>query len=576
VGVAVALVSLAAPGPSAFEDLYDDGPMVCIATMDMKHLVTFARVSKVALPCAALLACGGSAADGSKTDGGHDNSTIGGGGSTASDDSPGGRGDRTASYAGSDGKGGTTTTDESPGGRGDRTASDAGSAGKGGATTTDEIPGGRGDTTTSYAGSGGKGGTTTTDESPGGRGDTTTPDAGSGGEGGTATADAGAGGGAVVTQCVPPTGEWTSAGDMGTARVSPEAVLLKNGKVLMVGGRIDLSSNGWEIYTPSAELYDPDAGTWTPTGSLATARSAPALVLQSGRVLVVGGMGQGPAALASAEIYDPDTGSWSKAASMAWARIGHTATVLSNGRVLVAGGYVTCPDSVQPCDDASVGAEIYDPGAGTWTAAGTLNTMRRYHAATLLEDGRVLVAGGATSSCSPTTSQCLYSSVSNAEIYDPTTGSWTVTGNMGSARQSPQVLLADGRVLAAGGAKCAIMSNPGLPAITACSQLTSAEVYDPTTGTWSLTGSLNEYHGEPLTLLCDDNVLVAAGYNPAGVSTLSASAELYDPAAGVWSFTGSMTTGRDMTAVVRLADGRVLVAGGQSATGYQAGVEIYY
>jgi hypothetical protein len=367
---------------------------------------------------------------------------------------------------------------------------------------------------------------------------------------------------------------------MGTVRVSPKAVLLKNGKVLMVGGRVDLSSNGWDIYTPSAELYDPDAGTWTPTGSLTTARNAPAVLLRSGRVLVVGGMGPGPAALASAEIYDPDTGSWSMAASMAWARIGHTATVLSNGSVLVAGGYVTCPDSMQPCDAASNGAEIYDPAAGTWSAAGTLNTMRRYHAATLLEDGRVLVAGGASSSCSPTTSQCLYSSVSNAEVYDPATGSWAATGSMGSARQSPQVLLKDGRVLAAGGAKCSIMSNPGLPAITACSQLTSAELYDPATGTWSPTGSLNDHHGEPLTLLCTGDVLVAAGYDPDGgdsvASTLSVSAELYDPAAGVWSFTGSMTTGRDMTAVVRLADGRVMVAGGQSATGYQAGAEIYY
>jgi N-acetylneuraminic acid mutarotase len=344
-----------------------------------------------------------------------------------------------------------------------------------------------------------------------------------------------------------------------------------------------LSANGWDIYTANAELYDPMTGNWTATGSMATARSAPALLLQNGKVLVVGGMDSTPSALASAEIFDPANGSWTPAASMAWARIGHSATLLSDGKVLIAGGYVTCPASIQPCDSASTDAEIYDPTAGTWTAAGMLNTMRRFHAATLLDDGRVLVAGGATATCSPTTSNCISTSTSSAELYDPSTGSWTPTGSMHAARQSSQIRLKDGRVLAAGGSSCRPLTNHvGSTTITtaAWTYLVSAEIYDPATGTWTTTGSLNMNHGEPIKLLCTGNVLVAAGYDPSdrdgSVNYMTASAEIYDPSAGTWSFTGSLATPRDSTAVAELSDGRVLVVGGQSPTGYQSGAEIYH
>ncbi|MCP4284336.1 MAG: hypothetical protein GY792_07795 [Gammaproteobacteria bacterium] len=275
--------------------------------------------------------------------------------------------------------------------------------------------------------------------------------------------------------------------------------------------------------------------TWTAMGSLNTARYLhTASVLADGRVLVAGGYDASYNTIASAELYDPATGLWTATGSLNTAHTNHTASVLADGRVLVAGGY--------DGSGSSASAELYDPATGLWTATGSLNTGRHFHTASVLADGRVLVAGGYDAS----------GYLASAELYDPATGVWTATGSLNTARrQHTASVLADGRVLVAGGRGLNIYSA-------------SAELYDPATGLWTATGSLNtarRYH--TASVLADGRVLVAGGSD--GLSS-SASAELYDPATGLWTATGSLNTGHyDHTASV-LADGHVLVAAGIDAS----------
>jgi hypothetical protein len=128
---------------------------------------------------------------------------------------------------------------------------------------------------------------------------------------------------------------------------------------------------------------------WMRTASMTTARELhTATLLADGRLLVAGGFGPSNWT-ASAEIYDPASGTWTATDSLATARCCHTATLLPDGRVLVAGGYDNGPLAT---------AEIYDPASGTWTATASMASARYYHTATLLPGGRVLVAGGAGNS----------------------------------------------------------------------------------------------------------------------------------------------------------------------------------
>jgi hypothetical protein len=258
---------------------------------------------------------------------------------------------------------------------------------------------------------------------------------------------------------------------------------LPSGKVLVAGG----NGSGGRLF--SAEVYDPATGVWSPTGSLAIARTChTATLLPSGKVLVAGGYVGIAAPHSSAEVYDPATGVWSPTGSLVTARAYHTATLLPSGKVLVAGGYGS--------GDPLFSAEVYDPAMGVWSPTGSLATARTYHTATLLPSGKVLVAGGYGSG------DPLFS----AEVYDPATGVWSPTGSLATAREShTATLLPSGKVMVAG-------SNVGIGA-----PLSSAEVYDPATGVWSPTGSLvtaRAYH--TATPLPSDKVLVAGGYSGTG------------------------------------------------------------
>lgn len=223
----------------------------------------------------------------------------------------------------------------------------------------------------------------------------------------------------------PATGTWALTGSAATPRYLHTATLLSNGKVLVAGGANALTLG-------SAELYDPLHGTWTETGSFATARSYhTATLLSDGKVLVAGGaVSTGTAnSTASAALYDPLNGTWTETGSLTEARYGHKATLLSNGKVLVVGGYVS---------GALASTELYDPASGTWTTSGSLANARAFHTATLLHNGNVLVAGGVGWAAT----------VADAEQYNPASGIWMTSGTLGVSRYAHTgTVLPNGKVL---------------------------------------------------------------------------------------------------------------------------------
>jgi WD40 repeat protein len=353
---------------------------------------------------------------------------------------------------------------------------------------------------------------------------------------------------------------FVATGSMATARRFHTATLLGNGKVLVTGGE-DAGTTAFA----SAELYDPSTGMFTPTtGSMTAARVGhTATLLGNGKVLITGGATDASEnALASAELYDPTTNMFTATGSMTSARVSHSATLLNNGKVLVAGGDVIFYNGVANTNIKSLAsAEIFDPATGTFTATGSLSVARESHTATLLNDGRVLVAGGSDGTLgNPTPAATVYAT---AELFDPTKGTFTAAGMMTSGRDFfTASLLGSGKVLAAGGANVAgflatadlfdptstsfaatgnmtatrfyhdaSLLNGGTVLLTGGSDannraLDSAEVYDPTAGTFAITGSMlsvRVWHTS--TLLPNGKVLVTGGANNS--STPLATAELY-------------------------------------------------
>jgi hypothetical protein len=333
-------------------------------------------------------------------------------------------------------------------------------------------------------------------------------------------------------------------------------VRLQNGQVLASGGGVGA------IPVSSAELYDPKTQRWTPTGSLQQARrGAGAVVLADGRVLLAGGVGSAQL-LSSAEIYDPGTQRWTPTGPMTTPRLGGTLTLLPSGDVLAAGG--TSPSGQQGTGGGQTisptsSAEIYHAAMGTWALTGSMTAARFEASGTLLSDGRVLIAGGFGGPGAPGGAGSIqYNPLTSTEGYDPAVGAFAATGQMINARADHVAIrLDDGTVLAAG----------GLGGSTGGVSVATAERFDPTTGRWREVSPMTRARtGASAALLGNGRVLVAGGESvEQGVRNSLDSAELFDARTSAWLPAGTMSCPRSGLGAVTLSDGSVLEVAGDGA-----------
>ena len=327
---------------------------------------------------------------------------------------------------------------------------------------------------------------------------------------------------------------------MRAPRSGHTATLLANGHVLIAGG-----ANG--AADASAELYDPATGAFTATGPMTEARigQTATLLNDSARsVLIV------DSADMTAELYNPAAGTFAATGSMHHARTAPTATLLSHtgpnaGKVLIVGGNTTSGDLV---------AELYDPGTGTFTDTGSTTTVRSGHTATLLTTsplaGQVLIAGGIDAGGNASAS---------AELYNPATGMFTATGDMTVAR--------DGHTATGLGTQDGAQNGDVLIVGTDG----SADLYDPTKGTFARIGSLlpsmQPRYAYTVNLRNDGTVLTVGGYayrrcGRGYAPSSKTAAALFAPESDGFTATGSLNASRYAHTATVLADGTVLIAGG--------------
>ncbi|HOV19054.1 MAG TPA: IPTL-CTERM sorting domain-containing protein [Ottowia sp.] len=320
-------------------------------------------------------------------------------------------------------------------------------------------------------------------------------------------------------------------------RKDHQATRLPSGNVLVTGGLL-ASAPG----TPNAGAlrYRPEVGAgsavWLATAAMIQPRQSHTQTLlpgtgTHGRVLVAGGFSGPQGWQDSAEIYDEATNAWTRTLPMLHKHSGHTATLLADGSVLVAGG----SDGPQ----ASAYTETYAPAGNQWQAAGSMGSQREFHTATLLADGRVLVAGGWADSPSS-------GALASVEFYDPATRQWSAGPAMAQPRYGHTALpLPDGRVL--------VLDR----------DLSNADIFDPAANAWSPAAPSPSPRGNyTATVLPDGRVLVAGGGTPVGGSTVhTARAELFDPARNTWTRTADLSQACAHHSATLLASGGVLLAG---------------
>ncbi len=346
----------------------------------------------------------------------------------------------------------------------------------------------------------------------------------------------------------PPVGAWSELPDLATVRGTAAAVVLADGRVLVAGGGVGSIALG------GAEVLDQASGRWAAVASLTRPRRGHrGVVLDDGRVLIAGGIAEGEL-LASVEVYDPAKGTWAAVAPMSTPRLGHSLSLLGDGRVLAAGGTVPGGEgaaaSAQTIRPAA-STEVYDPVQGTWAPAASMGSGRFEHTATALPDGRVLMTGGlgpAGDRVGP---------LATSELYDPPANAFVRSTDLKEPRTNhAAAALDDGSILVVGGAG----------GVNGDISVGSTEVFDSRQGTWTVVGPLAESRaGHSVTALADGRVLVAGGESVArGARRSLASAEVFDTADRAWRSAGPMACSRSEHDAVRLGDGTVLVVAGDA------------
>jgi FG-GAP-like repeat/Galactose oxidase, central domain len=335
-------------------------------------------------------------------------------------------------------------------------------------------------------------------------------------------------------------GTFTATGNMTVARSFHSATLLDNGQVLIAG-------------SGTADIYEPQTGTFTALGNHGSAIATP---LADGRVLFIV---KDSAGKNTAEIFDPASRTFTTSGTSVTGQIGGYATLLPNGQVLVAGGFI----AVNSQNHAN--PELYDPATGTFSATGSFVTTGRasayvaggpdISAVVRLADGRVLFAGEPVS-----------------EVYDPVSGTFSLTGVMttpcGLGGRPDYIagrtatLLTNGKVLLTGGEQ------------EDCGRFADAEIYDPATGIFTATGKMSRARdNHAATLLSDGTVLITGGESQDCVGGrcsffgTTTSAEVYNPSTGTFTLAGAMLVGRGGQTATLLKNGAVLLAGGYGFAG---------
>jgi Serine/threonine protein kinase len=371
----------------------------------------------------------------------------------------------------------------------------------------------------------------------------------------TATATAAA----TATPFTGPTGVWQLFGSLPRTMWGDGAAQLPNGSVT-VFGMVTGKSHTMALQT---SLVDPQTGTVSAGSSMLSAQAVPGVAtLSDGSVFAAGGWGgtNGSYPVSAAELLSGSTGSWSAISPMIVPRSQATVTELTDGRILVAGGWTKYASGGWT---ATATAEIYNRSTATWTMAQSMSTPRALATATRLADGRVLVAGGSSVYLSGRARVGREHVASSAELYDPASDSWQFAGSMSVPRSAQSAaLLPNGSVLVAGG-----WSN-GLQDGTA-----SVDVYVPGAGWTNAAGMPGGHCQARMVTLLDGRLLEIGGNDVKDDTTIAV--ELFDPDSGTWQRTGSLQQPLYWPAAVVLRDGRVLVAGGSTATAISNRLEIY-
>lgn len=368
---------------------------------------------------------------------------------------------------------------------------------------------------------------------------------------------------------------WTATDPLPTQRASATATELPNGKVLFAGG---ISSKS--VPQHSAYLYDPVKQKWAATAPMLTARAFDiAVLLQNGMVLVAGGYtkdSSGFGYTATAEVFNPSTTTWSAVPSMSTPRAEFAATLLADGRVLVAGG-VNSAANISGINLDS--AEIYDPGANSWTPTPTMPTQRSDFTASRLANGNVLLVGGYRGYTFDPEPGAPSDPLAQAVVYNVTSGQWQATGDVFIQRFfQTATALNDGTVLVVGGYPSNVV--PGTTPPSPDAEIYQPDVIDPDTGamgTWAPVAPMPSGRAQhSATLLADGRVLVAGGLATDG--SLITSAVVFNPGSGSWSDGGTMNTGRRAFAATLLSSApcgnvcnEVLVAGGGAGGNFLTG-----